>query len=82
MGVSPSLERIGLAKVGLGRVAYIKPMLSDEVRHHFPHAPYLAPGQQLFALHSANGVPLLVTDSLEAAQANALTQSLQTVSLH
>ena len=37
---------------------------------------------QLFALHAADGTPIMVTDSREAAVANACTHELETVSVH
>ena len=37
----------------------------------FPQAPELQPGMQLFALHAADGTPIMLTDSREAAVANA-----------
>ena len=48
----------------------------------FPQAPQLAPGMQLFSLHAADGTPMLVTDTREAALANAWGQELETVSVH
>jgi len=71
-----------LATLGEGEVAYVKPMQSDEVRRLFPQAPAMDPGLQLFALLSANGTPILLTDSRDAAVANAWAHDLQTVSLH
>jgi len=71
-----------LATLGEGQVAYVKPMISDEVRRLFPQAPELAPGLQLFALLSASGTPILLTDSRDAAVANAWAHDLQTVSLN
>ena len=71
-----------LAALGEGEVAYVKPMQSDEVQRLFPQAPAMDPGLQLFALLSANGTPILVTDSRDAAVANAWAHDLQTVSLH
>jgi hypothetical protein len=71
-----------LAALGEGRVAYVKPMISDEIRRLFPQAPDLAPGLQLFALLSASGTPILLTDSRDAAVANAWAHDLQTVSLN
>jgi len=44
--------------------------------------PKLAPGITLFALHAADGTPIMLTDSREAAIANAWSQELETVSLH
>jgi hypothetical protein len=45
-------------------------------------APLLAAGQQVFVLHAADGTPILITDSREAAIANAINEKLETVSLH
>lgn len=70
------------ARLGEGHVAYVKPMSSDEVRRLFPQAPELAPGLELFALLSASGTPILLTDSRETAVAKAFAHDLATVSLH
>jgi hypothetical protein len=71
-----------LAALGEGHVAYVKPMRSDEVKRLFPQAPDMAPGLELFALLSASGTPILLTDSRETALANAWAHDLQTVSVH
>ncbi len=71
-----------LAGLGGGRLAYIKPIRSEDVNALFPQAPQLAPGMNLFALHAADGTPIMVTDSREAALANAWDNELETVSLH
>jgi hypothetical protein len=70
------------AALGEGQVAYVKAMQSDEVQRLFPQAPALAPGLQLFALLSARGEPILLTDSRDAAVANAWAHDLQPVALH
>jgi len=70
------------AALGEGEVAYVKPMQSDEVQRLFPQAPEMAPGLQLFALLSARGEPILVTDSRDSTLANAWAQDLETVALH
>lgn len=70
------------AHLGDGAIAYVKPMLSDEVRRLFPQAPDLAPGLKLFALLSADGTPIMLTDSKDAAIANAWQNALQPVSVH
>ena len=51
-------------------------------RRCFPQAPEIAPGLKLYALHAADGTPIMVTDSREAAVANAWSHELQTVSVH
>lgn len=68
--------------LGGGKVAYVKPIRSEDVHALYPQAPELEPGMRLFALHAADGTPILVTDSREAAVANAMTHELETVSVH
>ena len=64
------------------RLAYVRPARSEDVAGFCPDAPMLAPGQIVFVLHAADGTPILVTDSLESAKANAEQESLEAVSLH
>jgi len=78
LAISPE----ALAQLGDGEIAYVKPIRSDEVAKLFPQAPELEPGTQLFALHAADGTPIMLTDSREAAVANAWSHELQTVSVH
>jgi hypothetical protein len=70
------------AQLGGGSIAYVKPLLSEEAQRLFPQAPALQPGLRLFALLNADGTPILLTDSRDAALANAWSHELQTVSLH
>jgi len=71
-----------LAHLGEGHIAYVKQIRSEDVPGLFPMAPQMSPGLKLFALHAANGTPIMLTDSLEAAIANAWSNELQTVSVH
>jgi hypothetical protein len=71
-----------LAQIGEGEVAYVKAMRSDDISRVFPDAPHLAPGQDLFALVSADGSPILLSDNRSAALANAMENELRMVSLH
>ena len=71
-----------LAHLGDGRIAYVKVIRSEDVPTLFPQAPEIAPGLKLFALHAADGTPIMLTDSREAAIANAWSQELETVSVH
>ena len=80
--VLAEMDMAGLASWGLGQMAYVKPMLSDDVSRLFPDAPEIEPGLQLFALLSASGEPILLTDNRDAAVANAWAHDLETVSLH
>ena len=71
-----------LALLGGGKIAYVKTIRSEDVRAMFPQAPELQPGMQLFALHAADGTPIMLTDSRESAIANARSHELETVSVH
>ena len=71
-----------LADLGEGQVAFVRPMLSQDVAKFFPQAPEIEPGLQLFALLSASCAPIMLTDSRDAAVANAWAHDLETVSLH
>ena len=71
-----------LAGLGGGKIAYVKPISLDDVKRMFPQAPQLEPGTKLFALHAADGTPIMLTDSREAAVANAWSNELQAVSVH
>ena len=55
---------------------------SEEVAFLSPEAPMLAPGYRVFVLHAADGTPILLADSREAALAGAANHEIETVSLH
>jgi hypothetical protein len=71
-----------LAHLGDGQIAYVKTIRSEDVHTLFPQVPKIQPGLKLFALHAADGTPIMLTDSREAAVANAISQQLETVSVH
>jgi len=70
------------AALGGGEIAYLRPVRSEEVKELFPQAPELAPGLSLWALLSAAGQPMMLTDSKAAAIASAHENDLETVSVH
>ena len=71
-----------LAHLGDGKIAYVKTIRSEDVPALFPQVPEMTPGLTLFALHGADGTPIMLTDSREAAVANAWSNELETVSVH
>ncbi len=81
-------ERIGaltpheFAHLGDGSIAYVKTIRSEDAQRLFPQAPAIRPGLQLFALLGADGSPIMLTDSRDAAIANAWQNELRTVSVH
>jgi hypothetical protein len=70
------------AALGGGEIAYLRPVRSEDVHSLFPQAPEMAPGVDLWALLSAAGQPIMLTDSKAAALAGARENDLQTVSVH
>ena len=78
----PLMSPQAFAVLGGGKIAYVKLIRSEDVHDLYPEAPALQPGLQLFALHAADGTPILVTDTREAAVANAWSHELETVSVH
>jgi hypothetical protein len=78
----PTLTPQEFAHLGGGSIAYVKTIRSEDAQRLFPEAPAIQPGLKLFALLGADGTPIMLTDSRDAAIANAWENQLQTVSLH
>ena len=60
--IEPVMHALDLAKLGDGKVAYIRMMSSDEAHRMFPTVTGLPDGSNIFALHSADGTPLALTE--------------------
>ncbi|CAN0407575.1 unnamed protein product [Phaeothamnion confervicola] len=71
-----------LAALGGGQIAYIKVMSSDEAKRVYPSVDDLPSGIQLYALHAADGSPIALTDSLQAAMGHAMGDDLQIASIN
>lgn len=78
----PIMSMSDLAKLGGGKVAYIKVMSTDEAKELFPAVEGLPSGMDLFALHAADGTPLALTDSRQAAVGHAMGDELEIASVH
>ena len=78
----PPFTEEQFAGLGDGAIAYVRPIQSEDVARLFPQAPALEPGVTLFALLSANGSPIVLSESREAVIGSAVQQELQTVSVH
>ena len=81
-GTHPAITQEALAHLGDGQLAYVRPIRSERVAEMFPEAPKIEPGLDLFALYAADGTPIMLTDTREAALANAWSQELEPVSVH
>lgn len=70
------------AELGGGQIAYIKMMTSDEAHQMYPAIQGLPEGINLYALHAADGTPLALTDTMQAALGHALGDELEIASVH
>ncbi|MFM9848498.1 MAG: DUF1150 family protein [Hyphomicrobiaceae bacterium] len=80
--VAPIISQIELARLGGGQVAYIKELKSDEARRIFPAVEGLPSGLDLFSLHAADGTPIALTDTRQAAVSHAMGDELEIASVH
>lgn len=71
-----------LATLGGGVVAYIKTLTSEEASRMFPAIEGLPTGINLFSLHAADGTPLALTDTRQAAVGHAIDDDLEIASVH
>jgi hypothetical protein len=76
------MTRSEFAQLGDGEVAYIKQLDSDAAERLFPALSDAPKGIDLFAVLGADGTPLSLTDSRNAAIANAIENDLVPVSVH
>jgi hypothetical protein len=80
--IAPVMSDIELARLGGGHVAYIRTMSSDEALQMFPAIEDLPLGINLFALHAADGTPIALTDTRQAALSHAMDGELEIASVH
>lgn len=71
-----------LGELGTGDVAYVRAIKGRDLKAMFPEVPPLQDNMTLYALLNADGTPILLADSREAAIANAFEQELTMVSVN
>jgi hypothetical protein len=76
------MSRRELAQLGDGEVAYIKQLDPEVAEKLFPALQSTPKGIDLFAVLGADGTPLALTDSRNAAIANAIENDLVPMSVH
>jgi hypothetical protein len=76
------ITEVDLARLGDGQVAYIRAMTNAEARRMFPSIKGLPRGIDLYALHAADGTPIALTDSRQAAVGHAIEGELEIASVH
>ena len=78
----PMMSEIEFASLGDGEVAYIKVLTTKQARAMFPAIEGLPRNTSLFSLHGADGTPIALTDSIQAALGHAMDDELAIASLH
>jgi hypothetical protein len=78
----PVMSMSDLAKLGGGKIAYIRVMTPDEAKAMFPAVEGIPAGINLYALHAADGTPIALTDSRQAAVGHAMGDELEIAAVH
>lgn len=78
----PVMSEWELARLGGGQVAYIKTLSSDEAQLMYPALEDVPCGINLFALHAADGTPIALTDTRQAALSHAMDGELEIAPLN
>lgn len=79
---APIMSELELARLGGGQVAYIKTLTPGDAQRMFPAVEGLPAGINLFSLHAADGTPIALTDTLQAAIGHAQEGDLAIASVH
>ncbi len=76
------MSMVEFAHLGGGEVAYIRELTGEEAGRLFPNIEGIPAGINLYAVHAADGTPLALTDSRQAAIGHAMEDDLEPVSVH
>lgn len=79
---APMMSELDFAKLGGGQIAYIKVLTTKQARAMFPAIEGLPRNSRLFSLHGADGTPIALTDTIQAAVGHAMDDELAIASLH
>jgi hypothetical protein len=71
-----------LQAIGAGFLAYVKPIGPEDASRMLGQAVEPGPEGKLFALFNANGAPISISRSREAAMGDAAEHELHPASLH
>ena len=77
----PLLTQAELAKLGTGKVVYIRQMDHEEAGELYPNTK-LPRSTQVFAVHDAEGSTIALTDSRQAAIGYARQEEREVAQLH
>ncbi len=79
---APIMSDQEFAELGEGEWAYIKSLTSEEAQEAYPTVEQLPAGIHIYALHSADGSPIALTDDKGVAIEQAMGDELEIASLH
>ncbi len=71
-----------LQAIGNGFLAYVKPIAVDEAAKLLGQPIQLAPQDKLFCLYNANGAPISISQTYDAAVGSALEHELVAARVH
>ncbi|WP_068085182.1 DUF1150 family protein [Polycladidibacter stylochi] len=71
-----------LEEVGIGELAYVRELTRNDICSLFPESDLSGIELPSWALVSADGTPIVLTDTRFAALAEAFEHKLKTVSVH
>ena len=71
-----------LEELGAGELAYVRRVSPQDLRDMFPDAELQNADLPIWALLAADGTPLVLTDTRNAAIANAIENDLEALSVH
>jgi len=75
------LTDVEFARLGEGRIAYLKRVKTDDLAERFPELPPMTPGIEIWGLFGAAGDPIVLSDVRAHALAGAQEHELETVTL-
>ena len=75
-------SEINLASLGLGEVAYVRKVSLDDVERMTGQKVVADRRKPLYCLYMADGTPMSISDTREAALANAFEHDLSAISVH
>ncbi|HWO07360.1 MAG TPA: DUF1150 family protein [Candidatus Paceibacterota bacterium] len=81
-GTTFVVSKEALAKLGCGKVAYVKEMTAEQLREMYPNIGGVPVRGVLYVLQSADGYPIVVSDERRRSINHALRDDLELASLH
>jgi len=78
----PNVSPAELQAIGSGFLAYVKPMDAQDASKLLGQEVEIPAGQHLYGLFNANGAPISISQSFEAAAGSAVEHELTPVRVH